>query len=74
MGFEVLLFASFGEVKSNRNRLGPGVRYSKALKCESETGQYVGGKPSSTRLTVRLPSNAWVAGSAITPYMDRTFW
>ena len=74
MGFEVLLFTSFGDVKSNLNRLGPGVRYIKALKWESETGQYVGGKPSSNRLTVRLPSNAWVAGSAMTPYMESTFW
>lgn len=39
MGFDVLLFASFGEVKSNRNRFGPGVRYTKALKWESDTGQ-----------------------------------
>jgi hypothetical protein len=39
IGFEVLLFASLGEVKSNLSRLGPGVRYIRALKCDSETGQ-----------------------------------
>lgn len=73
MGFEVLLFASFGDVKSNRSLLGPGVRYMSALKCESETGQYVGGNPSSSRLTVKLPSRACMAGSAITPYIEMTF-
>lgn len=67
IGFEVLLFASFGDVKSNRNRLGPGVRYIRALKCESDTGQYEGGSWSSSLLTVRFPSRAWVAGSAIVP-------
>ena len=74
MGLEVLLFASFGDVKSNRNRFGPGVRYTNALKWESETGQNVGGNPSSSRLTVKLPSKACVAGSAMVPYTDRTFW
>lgn len=73
MGLEVLPLASLGEVKSNRNRLGPGVRYTRALKCESDTGQRVGGKPSSRRLTVRLPSRGCVAGSEMMPYMRRTF-
>jgi len=73
MGFEVLLFASFGDVKSNRNRFGPGASMTTALKCESETGQYVGGKPSSSLLTVKFPSNACVAGSAMVPYMESAF-
>jgi hypothetical protein len=73
MGFEELLFASLGEEKSNRSLFGPGKRNIRALKWDSETGQNVGGNPSSSRLTVRLPSNARVAGSAITPYIDRTF-
>lgn len=73
MGFEVLLFASLGEEKSNRSLFGPGKRNIRALKWDSETGQNVGGKPSSSRLTVKFPSRASDAGSAITPYIEITF-
>lgn len=45
-GIEELFDISFGEVKSNRSRLGPGERYIKALKWESHTGQFVVGNPS----------------------------
>ena len=67
MGLEVLLFASFGEVKSNRSRFGPGERMMTALKCPSETGQKVFGKESSGRLMVKLPSIVIMDGSAIVP-------
>lgn len=43
---EELFEASFGDVQSNRNRLGPGERCTRALKCESHIGQTVGGKMS----------------------------
>jgi len=74
IGFEVLLFASLGEVKSNRNRLGPGESMRTALKCDSLTGQYVGGNQSSGRDTVRVPSSGCIAGSAILPYIESDFW
>jgi len=45
-GVEELLDTTLGEVKSKRSRLGPGERCIKALKCESQTGQLVGGKLS----------------------------
>lgn len=67
MGLDVLLFGSLGDVKSKRNRFGPGIRYTSDFQCESDTGQYVGGKASSGRLTVTSPSRACVAGSAMTP-------
>jgi len=73
MGLDVALFASLGEVKSNRNRFGPGERIMTALKCPSETGQNVLGKQSSERLMVKLPSNGVMAGSAMVPYSERAF-
>lgn len=35
-----------GETKSSLMRLGPGCRWTRALKCESQTGQLVAGKVS----------------------------
>lgn len=66
-GIEELFAASFGEVKSKRNRLGPGLRCIKALKCESLTGQLVGGKLSWWWQTVKVPSMAFSRGSPIWP-------
>lgn len=37
---------SFEEVKSNRNRLGPGDRWTRALKWDEFTGQLTEGKLS----------------------------
>lgn len=45
-GVDELLDTTLGDVKSNRSRLGPGERCTRALKCESQTGQLVGGKLS----------------------------
>lgn len=73
IGLEVVLFASFGDVKSKRSRLGPAESIVTALKCPSETGQNVFGKQSSERLIVKLPSIGVNAGSAIVPYSDRAF-
>ena len=39
MGLELELFVSLGDEKSSRSLLGPGLRYTSALKCESQTGQ-----------------------------------
>lgn len=56
MGFVDPLLASFGLAKSKRNRFAPGVMYTRALNWESHTGQLIGGKLSSSRLTVTVPS------------------
>lgn len=66
-------FASLGDENSSRNLFSPGLRYISALKWESQTGQYVGGKSSSSRLTVKLPSIACTNGSAMVPYIERIF-
>ena len=45
-GREELFDATFGDMKSKRKRLGPGVKWTNALKWESLTGHIVGGKLS----------------------------
>ena len=45
-GKERLLEANFGDMKSKRSRLGPGVKWTRALKWESLTGHSVAGKLS----------------------------
>jgi hypothetical protein len=53
--------------------LAPGIMYTNALKQELQTGQYVGGKLSPRRLTVRVPSRDCCAESPMVPYTSRTF-
>lgn len=48
---------SFGDEKSNRKRLGPGVRCTRVLKCDAVTGQLIEGKLSWWWNTVMLPSS-----------------
>ena len=45
-GFDELFATSFGEVTSSRILFGPGVKCTRALKCESQTGQFVAEKES----------------------------
>lgn len=72
-GVEELLDDSLADAQSNLSRFGPGVRWIKALKCESQMGQLVGGKSSWWWQTVNVPSIAFCAGSPICPYTRSTF-
>ncbi len=58
-GNDEFLEAIFGDEKSKRSRLGPGVKWTKALKWESLTGHIVAGKLSWWWHTVNVPSKAF---------------